>query len=535
MKGDCKYMSVVSYTFLAFLAIVILFYYLVPKKLQWVVLLAASVCFYAFAGIQYLAVVLLTAVAVYFLALSMQKNLDEQTRRIDGLGRKEARVIKNEMKQKRKRVLQLALLVVIGVLFVFKASGFCIDNVNRLLGLMSLAEIPDWNLIAPLGISFYSFMMISYLVDIYNGKATAERNFFKYLTYVLYFPHVTQGPIAKFDQVAPQIFSAHRFSYDTVTQGSWLILWGYFKKLVIADRLSAFVTEVFGHSGDYKGTIFIFAGVMYSIQIYCDFSGCMDIVRGTSECFDIHLGENFERPYFSQTLPEFWRRWHMSLGAFFREYVFYPVSTSSVFLKLNTFARKYLGNDWGRNIASCLPILCVWFLTGFWHGANWNYICWGLFHGGLICLSTIFEQPLELLTQRLNIKRDCISWSIFRMLRTFALCVVGRIIFMGKGVRSAYHMLRSSVQDADVFYNIEQIGLTHNEWLIVMVSCTVLLLVSVAQEIRVQSGNTETIRQWLARQNLWLRWLVLIGGILCIMVYGVYGSGVGATFIYEQF
>ena len=528
-------MSVVSYTFFAFMAIAILLYYVVPKKLQWVVLLGASIYFYAIAGVQFLAVVLLTAVVVYVLAMLMQKNLDKQAQMIQGMDRKAARAVKNNMKAKRKKILVLALVLVIGVLFVFKASGFCIKNINRLLGMASMAEIPGWNLIAPLGISFYSFMMISYLMDVYNGKAKAQKNFLKYLTYVLYFPHVTQGPIAKYDEVAPQMFSEHRFSYDTVTQGLWLIIWGYFKKLVIADRLSSFVTAIFNHSGDYQGTIFIFAGVMYSIQIYCDFSGCMDIVRGASECFDIRLGENFERPYFSQTLPEFWRRWHISLGAFFREYVFYPVSTSKLFLKLNTFSRKYLGNDWGRNVASCLPILCVWFLTGFWHGANWNYIFWGLFHGVLICLSTMFEQPIEHLTVKLNIKRDCISWNIFRMLRTFFLCVIGRIIFMGHGVRASARMLYSSVADAGVFYNVETIGLTHNEWLIVIVSCVVLLLVSIAQEMRQQAGNTETIRQWLARQNLWLRWAVLLGGILFIMVYGVYGSGVGAAFIYEQF
>lgn len=528
-------MSVISYTFLAFLVIVILIYYIVPKKMQWVVLLTASICFYVYAGIQYFIIAALTALAVYGLALCMQKNLDEQARRIEGLGRKEARVIKNQMKRRRKHMLQLALVVVIGVLFICKASGFCIENLNKLFALMSLATISGWKVIVPLGISYYSFMMISYLVDVYNGKTTAEKNFLKYMTYVLYFPHVTQGPIAKYEQTAPQLFAGHHFSYETVTQGMWLIIWGYFKKLVIADRLSAFVTEIFQHSSDYEGTIFLFAGVMYSIQIYCDFSGCMDIVRGVSECFAIQLSENFERPYFSQTLPEFWRRWHMSLGAFFRAYVFYPISTSSIFLKLNTFARKYLGNEWGRNAASCLPILCVWFLTGFWHGANWNYICWGFFHGTLICLSTIFEQPLELLTQKLNIKRDCISWSIFRMLRTFLLCVIGRIIFLANGVGTAMQMLRSIITDADVFYNIETIGLTHNEWLIVIVSCMVLLLVSVAQEIRAQSGNQETIRQWLARQNLWLRWLILIGGILYILMFGVYGSGVGATFIYEQF
>ncbi len=528
-------MSAISYAFLAFLAITIVFYYIVPKKMQWVVLLLASLYFYLMAGVQYLAVVVLTACVVYGFALLMQKNLDAQNRMVEGLDRRAARSIKNKMKQKRKKILVPALVFVIGVLFLFKGMGFFIKNVNRILGLISLSNLPEWELIAPLGISFYSFMMISYLMEIYNDKASAERNFLKYLTYVLYFPHVTQGPIARYSEISPQIYAKHKFNYDTVVQGMWLIIWGYFKKLVIADRLSLFVTGVFDHRGSYQGSIFFFAGVMYSIQIYCDFSGCMDIVRGASECFDIHLSENFERPYFSQTLPEFWRRWHISMGAFFREYVFYPVSTSSVFLKLNTFARKHLGNEIGRNIASCFPILCVWFLTGFWHGANWNYIGWGLYHGFLICMSTIFEQPIAKMTKKLNVRTNCISWSIFRMIRTFILCVIGRIIFMGHGLRASLNMLKSIVVHHDVFYNVESIGLSHNEWLIVIAACIVLLLVSVAQELRKQNGNQETIRQWLACQNLWFRWAVLIGGIMIILIYGVYGSGVGKTFIYEKF
>lgn len=528
-------MSVISYTFLAFLALTIFLYYIVPKKMQWFVVLLASLYFYFMAGIQYLAVVVLTACGVYGFALLMQRNLDEQDRMTEGLDRRAARSIKNKMKQKRKKVLVVALVFVIGILFLFKGMGFFVTNINQILGMASLATLPEWNVIAPLGISFYSFMMISYLMEIYNGKTSAQKNFLKYLAYVLYFPHITQGPIARYTEVAPQIYAKHKFNYDTVVQGSWLIIWGYFKKLVIADHLSSFVMEVFNNSGDYKGSIFFFAGVLYSIQIYCDFSGCMDIVRGASECLDIHLSENFERPYFSQTLPEFWRRWHISMGAFFREYIFYPVSTSTMFMKLNTFARKHLGNEWGRNIASCFPILCVWFLTGFWHGANWNYIGWGLFHGVLICMSTMFEQPIEKLTQKLNVRRDCISWSIFRMLRTFTLCVIGRIIFMGHGLRNSFGMLKSVVVYHDVFYNVENIGLSHNEWLIVIASCIVLLLVSVAQEIRKQNGNEETLRQWLARQNLWFRWLVLIGGIMIILTLGVYGSGVGKTFIYEKF
>ena len=318
-------MSVVSYIFIVFFAVTVLIYYIVPKKIQWWVLLAASAVFYAYSGIDDLLIVVGTAFLVYPLTMLMEKNLEEQDRLLLDADKRAARKIKTAQKKKRKKYLVLALLIVIGALIVFKVTGFAIENIKRFLPYEAIQRIPDWHFPAPLGVSFYSFMMISYLVDVYNGRIHAQKNFLKYLSYVLYFPHITQGPIARYELVAHQLWEKHKFDYDTVIKGTWLILWGALKKMVMADRIRPFVTEVFKHSDQYEGMIFFLAAVMYSIQIYCDFSGCMDIVRGASECFGITLGENFRRPYFSQTLPEFWRRWHISLGAFFREYVFYPV------------------------------------------------------------------------------------------------------------------------------------------------------------------------------------------------------------------
>lgn len=528
-------MSVVSYLFLFFLLAVIVVYYIVPKKCQWIVLLAASIVFYAYAGVGYLLIVLSTALVVYFFSLQIQKNLDKQAELLEGVDRKEGRKIKNEMRDKRKKTLKMALVVVILVLAVFKGSSFVIENINAVLKGLGKGQIADWKLIAPLGISFYSFMMISYLADLYFGKITAQKNFFKYVTYALYFPHVTQGPIARYEEVAPQMFGEHRFDYDAVLKGSWLMLWGYFKKLVIADRLAFFVTEIIGNSAQYKGPIFLFTGVVYSIQIYCDFSGCMDIVRGASECLGITLAENFKRPYFSQTLPEFWRRWHASLGAFFREYVFYPVSTSSFFLKMNTKARNRFGNDLGRNLASCIPILSVWILTGVWHGANWNYIGWGLYHGILICLSTMFEQPLKTVTEKLHIPTENFLWKVYRMVRTFFLCLIGRIIFLGNGLADSFRMIGSSFANINVVYPVNKIELGTKAWLVLLLACTLLFVVSIVQERLEQKESKETIRDWLAKRCLPVRWAVLIGGIMFVLIFGVYGSGVGATFIYEQF
>lgn len=532
-------MSVVSFTFLAFLLVSFLLYYILPKKIQPYVLLASSVVFYLFSGLDNLIIVVLTMLVVYIFSRFMQKNLDEMAKKIEGLDRKAARPIRDEMKKKRKKFLVLSLIIVIAILAVLKYTNFVIVNLNELLNVMHLGQIRGLELVVPLGISFYTFMMISYLTDIYQGKISAEKNFFKYASYVLYFPHVTQGPIARYNIVAPQIYAQRKFNYDMFVKGLWLMLWGYFKKMVIADGMAVFTDVIFGGWNIYEGMIFLWAGVLYSIQIYCDFSGCMDIVRGASECFGIKLSENFERPYFSQSLPEFWRRWHISLGSFFKDYIFYPVSTSGMFLKINTGARKVFGSELGRILASCVPILSVWLLTGLWHGPSWNFICWGLFHGILISLSTAFEQPIDKLSDKLHIKRDRFSFSFFRMLRTFFLCVIGRIIFIAPTMEAAITMLKKTFSSNPVTpiwsdfceYEIHYKQLSST----LLICCLILLAVSVAQELMKKSGSTMTIRDWLAKQNIWFRWLVLIIGLLAVFVLGNYGAGAGRTFIYEQF
>ncbi|MDO5154567.1 MAG: MBOAT family O-acyltransferase [Eubacteriales bacterium] len=528
-------MLVTSYLFLAFFVVTLLLYYIVQKNMQWVVLLVASFIFYAYAGIAYVAIVGLTAGVVYGIANLMQKNLDEQERLIKDADRKAARKIKSSKKRERKKLLILSLCMIIGVLFYFKGSGFVIKNLNRLLDSDGHQMISSFELIAPLGISFYSFMMISYLMELYNGKTRAEKNFFKYLTYVLYFPHITQGPIAKYEITSKEMFRKHFFSFDMVMKGILLMVWGYIKKLVIADRIALFVVKIVHHSSSYNGPIFLLVGIAYSIQIYCDFSGCMDIITGCSECFGIRLLENFRRPYFSQTMPEFWRRWHISLGAFFREYVFYPVSTSSACLKINTFARNKLGNEAGRDLASCIPIMCVWFLTGIWHGASWNYIGWGMYHGLLICLSTIFTEPLSGMMRFMKINTEGLGFRIFRMLRTFFLCLIGRLIFIGSGAMESLRMIVSMLTEWKYKISFEDLELNGASWFVVGVTCLLLFVVSVVQERMQQNCVEGTIRDKIMTKNVYVRMCVLMAGIIFVLCFGVYGSGVGTTFIYDKF
>ena len=524
-------MTIISYEFLIFAAAFILIYYLSPKRFQWWLILAGNMVFYAFSGLDNLLVVLLTSLAAFFFSVKMQENLEKQAELIAGLDRKEARTVREQMKKERKKLLIAALVIVIGVLAFLKYYNFAVRSINSILG---AERLPGLELIAPLGISYYTFMLISCLVDVYNGKVRLEKNPARFLAYILYFPQITQGPIARYNEVAPQIFMPHDFDYDGIRKGIWLMLWGFFKKIIIANRLSPYVMFIINPGSGVQGAKLLLAPLLFSIQVYCDFSGCMDIVRGLSECLGITLAENFERPYFSKTLPEFWRRWHISLGAFFREYVFYPVSTTKLFLKLNTKSRKLFGSEAGRVIASCLPILCVWFLTGLWHGAATNFIAWGLFHGVLICLSTAIEKPSALWCEKLHINRESRAWKLFQMLRTFFLCMIGRVFFITNSLGHSLYVFRSIFsgggKPVSVFADCSPL-----EAVVLCFSCSVLLAVSIVQERMKNRGDTRTIRDWFITRSLPLRWAVIIAGVLFILVFGAYGSGTGSSFVYERF
>lgn len=526
-------MAIISYEFLAFIAAFILIYYLIPKNGQWWVILAGNVVFYAFSGFDNLLIVLATSASSYFFSLKMSANIRKQDELIAGLERKEARAVREQMKKERKKLLVAALIIAIGVLAFLKYYNFAVHSINSLIGVEAL---PGLELAAPLGISYYTFMLISYLVDVYNGKAAVEKNPARFYAYIMYFPQISQGPIARYNEVAPQIFAPHDFDYDALRKGLLLVIWGFFKKLVVSNVLAVDITEIFEWENGNTGFTLLFGLFLFSIQLYADFSGCMDIARGVSECLGITLAENFERPYFSKTLPEFWRRWHITLGAFFREYVFYPVSTTSLFLKINTKARKRLGNESGRVIATFLPIMCVWLLTGLWHGAAANFIAWGLYHGILICISTAIEKPSALWCEKLHINRESSAWKLFQMLRTFFLCMIGRAFFAAGSINHALFILRSVFFDGGgLSWPIEYYGGLPVKTAVLIFSGILMLSVSIVQEKRKQRGDTTTIRDQILTCALPVRWAIVVAAIIIIVVFGVFGGGEGNTFVYERF
>lgn len=531
-------MSYTSFIYLIFLAIVCLVYYIFPLKARWIVLLAANIIFYAASGWDNLLYLFCAILVSYYSALKMGENHEKflERKKTGDYDRKQLKILKSEFEKKRRKYLLFALFTVIGALCVVKYTNFALENVNQLLGIAGIErDSMTVKLIVPLGVSFFTFQIISYLVDVYKGDIPAQKNFLRYALYISFFPSVTQGPIPRYSQLGIQLETPHKFQYDNIRDGAIWIIWGFAKKLILAERLSVFVNCIYDDYTSYTGIILVLATIAYSIQIYADFSSCMDIATGSAKMFGIELTPNFLRPYFSKTMPEFWRRWHVTLGNWFKDYVFFPFSISGALLKLNKKARKTFGDGAGRIIAASLPILLVWALTGIWHGASWKFVAWGLFHGALIILSTIFTPYNQKLTKKLNIRTECFSFRLFQMIRTFALCCVGRVFFRADGLRAALGIFQRIFSGMGMNQildgNLYQYGLNYKNMMIVLLAAGVLLLVSVLEE-----HSNESMVKILGKQNLIFRWIVIYGLFFAVLVFGKYGPGYDAAdFIYEQF
>ncbi len=530
-------MSYTSFVYLLLIAVTFLVYYVVPCKVRWYVLLVANLFFYLSAGPAELAILLVAVVASFFAG----KIISRYNQKVKGLKKDETldkvqqKQKKEEYNKRKKRVLWLGLGVPIGVLLVVKYTNFVLGSVNSVLDMMKVeGQMSLVSLVVPLGISFYTFQIIAYIMDVYKGKIEAEQNFLRYMLYASFFPSVVQGPIPRFAQLSPQLYEGHEFKFENLRDGAILILWGFAKKLILAERLNVFVATIYDNYMSYEGVIFAVATIAFSIQIYADFSGCMDIAIGTARIFGIELTPNFLRPYFSKNMPEFWRRWHATLGSWFRDYVFFPFSISKTSLKINKNARNWFGEGAGRIVSASMPILVVWSLTGIWHGPEWKYVAWGLFHGMLIILSTIFTSKFEALGQKWNIRMDCFSFRLYQMARTFFLCCVGRVFFRASSISAAFMIFKRTLQTTGLYllkpqYFFEY-GINQANWIVVLVFFVVWFTVSVLEE---KYGD---VLELFSKQNLIFRWIVLYILLFSVIIFGQYGPGYDvADFIYEQF
>lgn len=527
-------MSYQSFGFILFSVAALILYYAVGKKRQCWVLAAANLAFYLIAGSKYLPFLLITMFASFFAGKgisSVYRKADEQLKTAaDAAQKKEIRAAS---KKKAKRILLTGMFIALILLIVCKYTTFILNNVNFFLSLADIPQITMFRLVLPLGISFYTFMAISYVLDIYWKRYPAEKNFLTFAVYLSYFPHIVQGPIDRFNEFKPQLEQGVDLSYKNITHGAQLALWGFFKKLVIADRLGIFVDSVFNNWAQQDGIFIILAVTVFSIQIYADFSGCIDIVTGVSEMFGIKLRKNFNHPYFSKTMPEFWRRWHMSLMEWFKDYVYYPVSAAPFTKKVKKNLKNKNHARAGELFASCFPILAVWLVTGLWHGAAWKFAAWGMFHAALLIGSKVFENTFQNINHRLHINTEKFGFQLWQMLRTFILCCIGRIFFRAQGFMVSLSLIKQMITNTSLSAlagcDLASFGLDWSHIAVAVFSMIVLLVVDILQE-------KMPLRETLGQKNIFLRWVLIFGCLFAVLLFGIYGPGYDASnFIYEQF
>ncbi len=527
-------MSFTSVAFLLFVVGTAVVYFLVPQKVRWIVLLLASYTFYLLSSPKTFIFVLITTVTTFFggkkigsYDATYKAYIEENT---NCLEKDQKKSLKKENKMKKQRVLIFVMVVNFGILAFLKYFRVYLNGIASLIG---LEQIFHPGMLIPLGISFYTFQSMSYLIDLYRGKYSPDTNLAKFALFVSFFPQIVQGPISRYNQLAGQLYQGHSFEYKRVKFGVQLIFWGFFKKLVIADRIGILVNQIFDHYTDYHGFFLIIAVVGYTIQIYADFSGGMDIARGISQIFGIDMAKNFERPYFSTSIPEFWRRWHITLGQWCRDYIFYPISLSPTFGRLGKKSRKIFGDRVGKLFPVIIAQLMTFLTIGIWHGADFKFVAYGLYQAIFIIGAILLEPYIKKLTALLRINTKAFSWKLFQIGRTFMLIVIGRFFSRGASFVAAITMMKESlVFNPRVFFDgsLLRLGLTQGDFRVLGIALLILLFVSILQE------NGINVREKLSEQNMLFRWLVYITGIVFVLIFGIYGSGYDVTgFIYRAF
>ena len=522
-------MQITSFGFLLFAALLLAVYYLIPKRAQWALLLAASYCFYLWAGIEYLGFILLTTLSTYAATMAMAARQEKQEKFLAEnkatISREERKAYKASVKRANRVYLIICLVLNFGILAVCKALLIEPFKTAASAGTFSFLSLG-----LPLGISFYMFQSMGYAVDVYRQTVKPERNPFKLALFVSFFPQLIQGPISKFGQLAPQLYSPKKFDGKQLSFGLQRMLWGYFKKLVIADRIAAAVIALRGP--EYTGVAFFVLTVFYAIQIYGDFTGGIDIAVGLAQALGIKLPENFIRPYFSKNIAEYWRRWHISLGEWMKDYIFYPISVSQPMLKLSKAARKRMGN-FGKRLPVYVASVATWLVTGIWHGLTPNFIVWGMLNCFFIVLSEECSGLYEKFHGRFHLKEK--KWyGGFEILRMFILMNLIRIVDLFPRVGDYFARMGSlfTTFNFRILWDgtMLQLGLSALDYIILAGGIVLIFTVSLIQE---KKGS---VRELLWQKNPVLRYALIFALLVIVLLMGSYGFGYDASgFIYNAF
>lgn len=515
-------MSFTDFIFFPFAALTVLAYFCIPLQYRWVVLLASSLMFYCTWGLEKMPFLLAASLTAYLAGRQIQRIYAKADKQAAGLAARERAAHSASAKRRARVWLWLGVAVLLGMLAYVKLGRLVANGLG--------GKLP---LIVPLGISFYTLSLLGYIADVYWRKEPAEWNFFRMLLFTAYFPKILQGPISKYRSLAGQLVEGHRFDWDRLCFGVQLMVWGYFKKLVIADRLAILTGQVFGSYPDYSGSVLLLAAMGSTVQLYCDFSGCVDIASGFSQILGIELEKNFDHPFHAESAAEYWRRWHMSLGAWFKDYIYLPLAVSPRVLRLAQKVKHRFGSRAGKAVPTMIALAAVWTATGFWHGTGANYIIWGFFWGGLIILTNVFAPELQRLDAAVGIQTDECGWRLFCRFRTFALLTFTKFITLPGDLAATGAILGSVFTDFQPWKltdgTLLSLGLNAAN-LNLAVLCLILLgLIEWGQ----QRGS---VRKWIAGRVLPVRWAIYYAAVFAVLIFGIYGPDYDAnSFVYMNF
>ena len=518
-----------SYEFLLFIAVLAVVYYVIPAKFQWMLLLFASYLFYLIAGIWYLPFLIAVTLITYFAARIIDRKLEEQntyiTEHKDQLSRDEKKEYKAAQKKKRMTFQIIAVVLCVCLLAAPKVT-------SALSSFEWASQLTFLKIAMPLGLSFYTLQALSYLFDVSRGTVKAEKNVFKYALFVSFFPQLVQGPISRFKDLSATLYEPHPFNKEAVAFGVQRILWGFFKKLVIADRIMPSVKTIFGDINGFAGEYVLLGMLFYTIQLYADFTGGIDITIGVAEMLGIKVQENFNLPYFSTSLNEYWRRWHITMCNWFRDYLLYPLSSSKGMQNFSKFTRQHLGNHLGRRLPVYISSFVVWFATGAWHGASWNFIVWGLLNFVVLMVS----EELEPLYARFHEKFAFASkypYHLFEIFRTFVLICVLNIFDVSSNVGDTFRAVFSVFAPAGRRIpegGLLGLGINVSDYIVLIVAIAIVFCVSLYKS---KNGSIRKTITDKSRPEKYVIWFLLF---VVVLIFGTYGIGYDSSqFIYNQF
>lgn len=503
-------MNLTDFSFLLFFVILLFFYYIFPAKAQWIWLLLGSILFFASAGGARMLIYLAYGIVIAYVG---------------------ARVIETCREQKKRfLILCLAICLLLGELVVLKYL-FNLGNLFQSI-FQFHRNIDMWDLAAPIGISYYTLSIMGYVFDVYYESCTTQKNILKFSLFTCYFPQLTSGPVTKYSEMEPQLFLPHKFNGREVMWGLERMVIGYFKKCVIADQLGLFVQAIYHGDTVYSGGYLAVATLAYAFQLYADFSGCMDIILGTSQTFGISLPENFHSPFFSVTLSEFWRRWHITLGVWFKEYVFYPILKSDFMQTIGKACKKKFGKKRGKKIPTYLGLICIWMAIGLWHGGTAMYfLASGIIPGIYLIGSEVCQPFFKWFTTAFHIDTDCSSYTFFCRVRTVLLMCVCWIFVCAGNVSGGILVIKRIIKTFNPWVLLDG-SLLSVGWTSIMHFIIVLLGIVFILYLDGLDNKGKNIFVKLEEQNIGFQCIFWWTILFVIMYFGIFGQ---SSFIYFQF